>query len=231
MPELFQFLGGARVGEPISVEAAVFALLMALILSLLVSGVYTWTFRGMSYTRSFVHSLATGSVVACMVMLAVNNNIAAGVGIAGSLSMVRFRTSMRDPRDMVFVFAALGSGLASGLHAYQVAVAGTGVFCLTAVAMTIFDFGSHKQFDGLLRFTTPSGDEQAESRIGKILKAQTTWFTLVTVREVAQGEQMEHAYQVRFLRPSARAKLLHRLEADDGVRDVSIHLQDHTVEI
>lgn len=95
----------------------------------------------------FVSGLALGSIVTCMVMMAIGNSVAAGLGIAGGLSIIRFRTTLRDPRDLVFVFASLGLGLVCGLQAYEVAVVGTGLFVLAGGAMTLA-YGSPKQRKG-----------------------------------------------------------------------------------
>jgi hypothetical protein len=90
-------------------------------LTQMLGAVYVWTFRGMSYSQGLVHAIVLGSIIACMLMLAIGNSIAAGLGIAGGLAIVRFRTALRDPRDMMFVFAGLGTGIASGLGAHAAA--------------------------------------------------------------------------------------------------------------
>ena len=178
-------------GDPISLKTVVLSHLLAFGLTQAIAATYVWTFRGMSYSRGFVQAVALGSIVACMLMLAINNSVAAGLGIAGSLAIVRFRTSMRDPRDMVFVFASMGAGIASGLRAHSAAIAGTVLFCLAAALLSGTEFGSQRQFDGLLRFRIPNaGDERA---VEKLLKRHTRKFALVTMREIAQGEAMEHA--------------------------------------
>lgn len=219
------------IGRRLTLAEILFSEVLALLLTTLVAGVYTWTFRGMSYTRSFVHSLVAGGTVACMVMLAVNNNIAAGIGIAGSLAIVRFRTSVRDPRDIVFVFCAMGAGLASGLHAYAVGVVGTLTFCAAAIGVALLDFGAQRQFDGLLRLTIPTGSDSTEEALTQLIRRSTSWFALVTVREVAQGRLLQHAYQVRLRRADDRHRLLRQLDGIAGIRDSSLHLQDHTVEL
>ena len=68
------------------------------------------------------------SIITCMLMLAVGNSVAAGIGIAGGLTAIRFRTTMRDPRDVVYVFASLATGITAGVQAYAAAIAGTGIF-------------------------------------------------------------------------------------------------------
>ena len=217
-------------GDPITVPLAAFSLLLAFVLSQAIGAVYIWTFRGMSYSRSFVQAVALGSIVSAMLMLAINNSIAAGLGIAGSLAIIRFRTAMRDPRDMVFVFAALGSGIACGLRAWTAAVGGTAVFCTAAVMLMWTEFGSQRVYDGLLRFQAPPDADTSEA-IAVALKSFSRHFALVTLREVAQGKGMEHAYQVRLGADANRIALMGALDRIDGVQDVSLMLQQPTVEI
>jgi uncharacterized membrane protein YhiD involved in acid resistance len=183
----------------------------------------------MSYSRGFVQAVAMGSIVACMLMLAINNSVAAGLGIAGSLAIIRFRTSMRDPRDMVFIFASMGAGIASGLRAHLAAVCGTLLFCLAAFLLSSTEFGSQRQFDALLRFQIPTHTD--ESEVLGLLKRYTRKFALVTMREVSQGELMEHAYQVRLLDPKSRSELIEQMETLPEVQGVSLLLQEPTVEI
>ncbi len=85
----------------------------------------------------FVVGLALGSIVTCMVMMAIGSSISAGLGLAGGLSIIRFRTTLRDPRDLVFVFASLGMGLVCGVQAYAVAIVGTLGFVAAGAAMTL----------------------------------------------------------------------------------------------
>lgn len=213
-----------------SAKAALLSLLLAFVLGQAVAVVYIWTFRGMSYSRSFVVTITVGGIVAAMLMLAINNSIAAGLGIAGSLAIIRFRTAMRDPRDMVFVFAALGAGIAAGLRAWGPAVAGTALFCVVAVVLTWTEFGSQQRFDGLLRLQLPVTAD-AEQEIATVLRRTTRRFALVTLREVAQGEAMQYAYQVRLPAHAARGELVRAVEAIRGASDVSLLLQDPTLEI
>lgn len=227
MNELLPF---ATPGQAVSLKVALFSILLAFALSQAIGAIYIWTFRGMSYSRSFVQTVAIGSIVSAMLMLAINNSIAAGLGIAGSLAIIRFRTAMRDPRDMVFVFASLGAGIASGLRAWPAAIAGTLVFCAAAVLVTWTEFGTQRIYDGLLRFQAPVGGETEEA-VAKILRNTTSHFALVTLREVSQGQAMEHAYQVRFGTPGRRSALVHALEEIPGIQDVSLMLQQPTAEL
>jgi len=218
--------GPAGVASP---QAAALSLLLAFALAQVIAASYVWTFRGMSYSTSLVHGMVIGSTIAAMLMLAIGNSVAAGIGIAGGLSLVRFRTALREPRDMMFVFAALGVGIASGLGAHAVAVLGTLVFLLVTFTLTAAEFGGQRRFDGLLRFQLPVSADEGE--VMRLLRKHSRFVALVTLREVAQGQAMEHAYQIRLSDPKHRTALVHGLEQLPGIQDVSLLLQEPTVEL
>jgi hypothetical protein len=212
-----------------SPELAALSLLLAFGLSQVIGAIYVWTFRGMSYSTGLVHAMIIGATIAAGLMLAIGNSIAAGIGIAGGLALVRFRTALREPRDMMFVFAALGVGIASGLGAHVVAVFSTVLFCITVISLTFSEFGSQRRFDGLLRFQLPVGGNEME--VMTLLRKHSTFVTLVTLREVAQGQALEHAYQIRIADPKQRTALVQALQALPGIQDVTLLLQEPTVEL
>ena len=224
----FDFFSPAA-GETLAIKTAALSLLLAFALTQMLGAVYVWTFRGMSYSQGLVHSIILGSIIACMLMMAIGNSIAAGLGIAGGLAIVRFRTALRDPRDMMFVFAGLGTGIASGLGAHAAAICGSILFCLVVALLTFSEFGSQRRFDGLLRFQLPVGADEAG--VNALLRRHTKFVALVTLREVSQGQAMEHAYQVRLGDAKHRAELVRALEALPGIQDVSLLLQEPTVEL
>lgn len=228
MNELSSLFSGPMT--PTSPETALLSLLTALALGQAIAAVYMWTFRGLSYTRSFVFAVAVGSVVTCSLMLAIGNSLAAGIGIAGGMALIRFRTSMRDPRDLIFVLASLSAGVASGLKAWGPAILGSAVFIAASVVFTYSDFGARERSDGLLRVQVPASPE-AERHLADVLSRHTKSFALVTLREVAQGAAMQHAYQVRLRSSAHRTPLLLELERLEGSRDISLLLQEPTVEI
>jgi hypothetical protein len=204
------------------------ALMLSLGLAQAVAGTYMFTFRGMSYSRSYVQGIVLGAIVCTTLMLAIGDSIAAGIGLAGGLSMIRFRTTMRDPRDMVFIFAGLAAGIVCGLRAFPAAIAGTAVFCLAAIALHFIGYGFRYPFDGLLRFVAPhtSGDG-----VRAAIEQHAPGAALVMLRAAGQGQLQEYAYQVRLADPKKQEALVVALQSVDGVRDVRLFISDPTQEL
>lgn len=228
--EQLQQMLQARNASATTFEAALFALIGAFVLGQIVAAFYVWTYRGMSYTRSYVHAIAIAAVVACVIMLATSNNLAAGIGVAGSLSALRLRIALRDPKDMIFIFAGMAVGVACGLGAFAIAIAGTVVFCGAIAALTLVEFGNREIFEGLLRFYAPANAE-TDVAVRRILDKYSGRFALTTMREVRQGAAMEYAYHLRTRRASDRVPLVRELEAVAGIDGVTLHYQDAAQEL
>ena len=216
--------------EQIEWQVALLSFLLAFILTTIIALIYEKTFQGLSYSRGLVQSMILGSIVSCLLMIAIGDNIARGIGIVGSLAIIRFRTNLRDPRDLVFVFASLGIGVACGVQSYATATIGAIVFCLIVMTLYISPFGSRRKHDGLLRFQIPPGSGTQE-QVNGILRKLTKRFILVTMRDVAQGQACDYAYQVKLVSAVDNQALLAELEKVPGIRGLSYTNQEATVEV
>ena len=107
-------MSAAGSSQSLSLQHVISAMLLAFVLTSVIAKLYQLTFQSLSYSRSFVHTLILGGMITCMVMMSMGDSLARGIGVLGALSLIRFRTVVRDPRDMMFLFAALGLGIACG---------------------------------------------------------------------------------------------------------------------
>ena len=107
---MMQFLGGAH--QLLTPGLVLASLGLSFLLAALIAIVYQLTFRGFTYSRTYVQSLILGSIVTCMLIMAIGSNFARGLGILGTLAIIRFRVPVHDPRDGMFIFASLGAGIA-----------------------------------------------------------------------------------------------------------------------
>lgn len=214
----------------LSWQIALVSLLLAFILGVVIAQTYIMTHRGLSYSRSFVQTLVLGAIVSSMLMLAIGNNLARGIGILGTLAIIRFRSSMKDPRDMVFIFASLATGIAVGVRAFAVGIAGTAIFVLVAYLLGFVSFGARRQFDGLVRFQLPIGSA-SEVALRDVMQRHCKRWVLIALREIEQGESTEHSYHVKLHTPDGRSAFIRDLETLPGIRAISFFLQEATEEM
>jgi len=217
--------------EPLNPALVAGAMVLSFLLATLFAAVYQFTFRGFTYSRSYIHTMVLGSMVTCMLIMAVGNNLARGMGILGTLAIIRFRTPVRDPRDAMFLFACLGVGIACGAGMPLVAVIGTLLICAAALLLHWAPFASRRDYEGLLRFTMHAHDAQAEQAAQDILKRFCASFYLLGMRDAEQGDAMEFSYQVRLLDPAYQQDLVSAFRNASGFSDPVLLLQRTTVEL
>jgi len=206
------------------------SLLISFLLSAAVASVYRWTFQSLSYSRSFIHTMILASMVVSMIIMTVGNSLARGLGIMGSLAIVRFRTPVRDTRDLTFLFACLGIGVACGAAVYGVAVIGALVICGAAVLLHWSPFASRRQHEALLRFVLPP-QSASEDAVKDIMRHTCSAFSLIAVREIHQGELVEYCYQIRLMDPSYQSEIIGRLGKIGDLSEPNLLLHRSTVEL
>jgi hypothetical protein len=207
-----------------------YTVLLCFLLSTLIAITYEKTFRGLSYSRNFVQSMILGSIAAGMVMQAIGDNLARGLGMLGALAIIRFRTSFKDPRDIVFMFAAIAAGISCGVFGYGIAVIGSLGFCAAAALLYFSPLGEYRYYDGLLRFNMDS-DSPDRAGLEEVLGKGCRTFALITLRETSQGARLEYAYHVKLRRGATRDSLVDGIRRLASARDVSLMLQETTVEV
>ena len=103
----------------------VVALVVAFGVGLLIYYIYQKSFRGVIYNQQFAVSLALLTILTTMITLAISSNIALSLGMVGALSIVRYRTAIKDPADLIFLFWAVGTGIAIGAKFHYLAIVGS----------------------------------------------------------------------------------------------------------
>jgi uncharacterized membrane protein YhiD involved in acid resistance len=207
-----------------------YTLILTFILSSIIAWTYEKTFLGLSYSRNFVQAIVLSAVVAATVMQAIGDNVGRGLGMMGALSVVRFRTSFKDPRDIMFVFASLGAGIGCGVYAWGAAVGGTIAFSIVAFLLSRTGLGTKHFFDGMLRFALPN-EPKVRGQIEDIMKSSLKTFILITMREVDGGARLDVAYQIRLRATKPAAEILSDLSKIEGISDVQFMMQDATTEM
>jgi len=107
----------------------------ATILSAVIYLSYWFTHAGATYSKKFNVSLVTLTILTSTVMTVIGNNIALSLGMAGALSIVRFRTAVKDSRDTMYIFWAVIVGLCSGVGDFLTAVIGSGIVSIVLLLM------------------------------------------------------------------------------------------------
>lgn len=189
----------------------IIALMVALLMGCLIYLVYRKFYAGVIFSRSFAVTLVGMSVLTCMVTLAISTNIVISLGMVGALSIVRYRTAVKDPMDLLYLFWSITTGIAVG----------AGMYLLTVVAAVVIIFMIclfyHKQQRGQIYILVVhyQGDEAGDEIIRTFGKMK-----YFIKSKTLRGEKTELSAEV-FCKKNDTA-FLEKIRVLPGVEDVTL---------
>ncbi len=195
-----------------SIALVIFTLLMAFAVGLFIYWVYKKTFRGVMFSQNFALSLILMTTITAPVVLCIRNNVALSMGMVGALSIVRFRTAVKDPLDTAYMFWALTMGILLGAGQFllsAIAVVGIAVviFVLRSVIM-------NKGEDSYLLVVR--ADSEGEANAQKLL-TRVRYQQLKS--KTVTGNGIELTYEVRVEKSEA---FLNKLLSLQGIKEASL---------
>lgn len=222
---LEQFLERSQYYEFPSFEVAIYSLLLAFVLAVILAVTYKATYRDEKLSLNFLQALVLSPLVSAMVMMAVGSNIAVGFGIIGAIAIIRFRTRVRNPRNVIFIFASLSIGIATGAYGYSIAIAGTLIFSTVAVLLHFSPYGIKKddQFEVVFSLL----EENGLTRFKEFIAQESGSFIIKRLREMPEASD-RFEYIVYLKQGTDRVRFFNELKGIDGISDVRVEKIDYT---
>ncbi len=216
MDPLKSLVGGELA--PVDLLGAALHLVVALACGLLLSTVYRRTYRGVSYSSTFDRSLITLSVITAIVIMVVGNNLARAFGLVGAMSIVRFRTALKDAQDLVFVFCSLAVGLAAGVGLHLLALMGTVFLCIIIFLMSRFNYGllGHQEFVLQLAVASETGIDPQQV-YAPVLDQYCRNYRLLAARSAGAGTPVNLTFFVELGTARSLSDLTGALGAAPGI--------------
>lgn len=190
----------ATTMSPLQVVAT---LVIALVIGLFVFFIYKKTFGGVMYSRNFNVGLIMITMVSALMLMLINNSLALSLGMVGALSIIRFRTAIKDPIDTVFTFWAVGEGIAVGTKFYDVAVIAAVVIGVVMILLPAFRGKGTQPYLLIIHY-----DEAASGQIkqmirqlpGGRLKSKTVQHNGIELTMEVRLRDNETSFVEKFLR-------------------------------
>ena len=149
------------VFDQYNISSILVALVAALALGILIFLVYRRFYTGVIYSRTFAVTLVGMTVLTCMVTLAISTNVVISLGMVGALSIVRFRTAVKDPMDLLYLFWAITTGITAGAGTYVLALIAAAIMIL----MIILFYSRQQRGKIYIAVIHYSGDEAGDEVI------------------------------------------------------------------
>ena len=201
------------------------AMTMSALLCLVLANVYRYTHRGTSYSQSFIVTMFALSVCTSVVMMIIGSNIARAFSLVGALSIIRFRTAVKDPRDTGYLFAVMVAGMGCGTGFYIASISLTFFVSVLMVLLYVTDYGLKQKLESIVRLTyRPEGD--TVTKIEAELERSFREFKLIN-RILDFGDEAEtNVYVVRPDRSTDSREIEQRLGSIEGVLNLALYESD-----
>lgn len=184
-------------GAPLTPWSVLLSLSVGLVLCLVIAFTYRQTHRGLSYSVSFVHTLIIMGVTVAVIMEVIGTNIARAFTLVGALSIIRFRTAIKDPRDVAFVFMTMAVGMACGTGFYEIAAVFTAFMCPVVYSLYRFQIGQMPSSEVLVKVHVSENTDYG-SVFDEVFFEYLQDHSLISVESVHGGTRIELVYSIHF---------------------------------
>lgn len=192
----------------------VLGLSVALLGGLFILFIYQQTTRQVTTNRSFCLSLLLVSAISAMMVLCITSNLALSLGMVGALSIVRFRTAIKDASDTAFLFWGVAVGITAGAGFYLLTLIGClliGLICVVAIMLLA-------RISKPFLFVVRANESAAEVKVTEILKRSGIRFSLSSM--VVNASYAEMIYELGI--PNKRKNFVDLVKEIPGVTTVSL---------
>ncbi len=218
----------------IAAQDILLRLFLAFALSVIISQTYRMTHKGFSYSYQMVVGIVMCSLIVTMVLMVINNSIARAFGLVGALSIIRFRTPIKDIKDILFLFFAIAVGIACGAGAFKIAIISTLITVCIAYILFQLKFGQKKQDEFLLKIIGKNigktSQNPGKAPYEEILENYSKAFRVIEVSSLGE-DTTEVIYDYKFTDASNIAKLVAELNALDNIEKVFVLSAKHNLDI
>ena len=224
LDSLFRGLFDSDLTTVISVGDFLLCLAVSLVLGLGMAFAYICRTR---YTKSFVVTLALLPAVVCVVIMMVNGNVGTGVAVAGTFSLVRFRSVPGTAREICALFLAMGTGLITGMGYLSFAVLFTAIMCAVFMLYNRLDFGAKKNAAIYKTFTiTIPEDLDYTGVFDDIFRKYTRGHELVCVKTTNMGSMFRLTYHASLRDVRKEKEMIDQLRCRNGNLEISVSRQE-----
>ncbi len=231
MNEFFDSLQPAQAGANFGPFDIILVAGLSALCVFVVSRVYQSTHRGTSYSQSYIHSLFLMALCTGIVMMIIGSNIARAFSLVGALSIIRFRTAVKDVRDTAYLFFAVVIGMGCGTGFFLHTAVFTLVTCLFMWLLHRFDFAVKNETEEILKITyLRQGD--AAQRLAEVLQqALPKRHRLINSVRNIEGTTDTQVYVVQTRKGVLDDELEGQLTAVEGVQNVALYVHDQQVDL
>lgn len=211
----------------LTIKDVIGRLLVALLCGVIISLFYRVTYRGYSYSSTFVNSIILLTMITTIVIMVIGNNLAAAFGLVGAMSIIRFRTAIKDTMDIMFIFFSLAIGLACGVDFVSVAIIGTIVIGSIYFVIVKFNLSAPRKRDFLLQLITV-GQENDGKELNDVIKKYCRKYKVVNVKGLGEerSDMLEVSYYIKLKDENSGKNFIKEIKAVGEVKHANLFFDE-----
>lgn len=210
----------------ISTASIITTIGVAFILGVFISFVYMKTHKNGVYTQSFVLTLVMLPIIIALIILLIGSNVARAFSLAGAFSIIRFRSSMGDPKDIAYVFFTMAVGLALGVGFVAYAVIFAIILCMLMFILYKLNFGGGKEQTKMLKIMVPE-DLDYTGAFDDIVDKYTSSANLTRVKTTDLGSLYELTYDVMMKKDLSEKNFIDELRCRNGNLNIVLSIKNN----
>lgn len=198
---------------PVTVTMIVTSLVVAAVVAAFIVLVYNKTYSGVVYNKTIALCIILLALVTAMIIRTINSNLSLSLGMVGALSIVRFRTAIKEPVDTAFMFWAITAGIMSGAGLYIIAIVGSLVVGVCFYIAYMIGTKAKSQYL-LVVIYNAAVEESVQGILNTITKKH------LKSKSLSAGNQVEITYEIDYSKDTD--SLMKDLQSIEGVRTVNL---------
>lgn len=205
----------------ITPQETIYNLFVALIAGIIISIFYRKSYNGPGYQASYVNSLIMLVIITSIVIMVIGNNLARAFGLVGAMSIIRFRTAVKETQDIMFIFFALAIGMAVGVGLHLLAIFSSIFIGIIALVLSKSKFSTPIKSDLLLQFTFDANGKESAT-YSNLIDQYCRKSKLINAKAIGNAETLELSYYVGFKNKEKTTEFVQQLRKVDGVANVNL---------
>lgn len=230
MSEISNFINVEQLSSIYIPTEIIINLTLSFVLGMGISYVYKKTHKGLSYSQSFMVTNIFIAIIVCMVIMIIGNNLARAFALVGALSIIRFRTVVKDTKDTSYIFWSLAAGMAAGTGSYFLAIAGSVFMSIVSYLLYITNFGSINKSEFILQFRSRCAKKGEHQPYDKIISKYAKTSTLLHAEPSGDGDSIMLSFDIVMKEDERHDEFASEIAKLDDISEVALIAAKHDVD-
>lgn len=217
---MFDSITVQTASESANIQTLIYTILLAFILSSLLAIVYQKTLGGQPYSRNYIQSVVLISLISAVIIQAIGDSLARGLGIMAAMAIIRFRTNLKNSRDLLFLFASLATGISCGSYSFDIAIVGTIGFSIAVTILYFTPLGPDNDIKGTLSFTL-SAKSNEKKYLDKFIAHYCKDYLLSELTD-AENDCFAYSYNITLKENKTYEEFLTELKRLPSIKKISL---------